>query len=714
MQLQLIPPFPNPPILFSFILPTFPAALPFPPAYAAQLHLLLNTDLDPPSSPYALDKAVWPVYLFEMVTFDLTPSKRMVTVKMIDGAIIRWPIQGEEELLSQIMADVEHSGREAQKERMEETAASAYLPLTNSSVLSTTTFRDELVVEPSEKQSLNTRHTHRKSKSLFNSLLSALNLTSSAEQRSGVPLPVPYRCGSKRAFEYDVDSVAAVPSKNVMAALSTSEFTYPVREQLPIKTLSASRALRRRARSTMVDCFRRWVIPAVKDHIQWGSFAFWDGTEDTFIEDGAKWGKMSRATNAYAEWACRSVINRCEMALRIAERNILQQESLMGTNRPEMSEKESRRSSASSTLASAVSASSRASSSHEQVDGVDHDDGPVDLIIEATQLTPRSSSSIESQSTVFARHASTLRSALDRFKSVHTELSREALGLADSHTLAMRILEERGRRKVWSSSEGGGLGRSPLGIADAASAITDPKPRDEWSTSTLPTNVEYGDGSSIWEMSIPLIPSSLGEISSTWDDWQMEWEMEGEIGSDEEFNPELFPDVSSDFDATGDAISSIDLDLSSRTLILQRDASDTAEWHSEFSDSSSEGDAEDSEPSPTSAAGFPAGSSSEPSSSTIQPEELKEPPSPGTIISAKRIRKTGVKARLGTYEDVRDELPPNPPLLALSPPPLRSKTANTSQENGDGGISCSPSYDNGAFARGKLLIFIAYTLLIYF
>jgi hypothetical protein len=271
--------------------------------------------------------------------------------------------------------------------------------------------------------------------------------------------------------------------------------------------------------------------------------------------------------------------------------------------------------------------------------------------------------------------------------------------------MAMRILEERGRRKVWSSSEGGGLGRSPLGLADAASAIADPKPRDEWSTPTLLPNVEYGDGSSIWEMSIPLVRSSLGEISSTWDDWQMEWEMEKDCDSDEEFDPESFPDVLSDFDVNGDAISSIDLDLSSRTLIMQREASDTAECHSEFSESSSEGDAEDSEPSPTSPFGFPAESSSEPSSTQL--EGLKEPPSPGAIISAKRIRKTGVKARLGTYEDVRDELPPNPPLLALSPPPPRNKTANVSQESGDGGISSSPFHDNGAFARGKSLIYIA-------
>lgn len=697
MQLQLIPPPPHPTILFSFVLPTAPPTLPFPPAYQQQLQLLLHTDLDPPPSPYTLDKAVWPVYLLEMVTFDMTPSRRMVTVKMTDGAIIQWPIHGEEALLSQVMADVEKSAREAEKESKREATdanPNAYLPLTNSAILSNTTFREEIVAEPSTSPSANHRPTHRKSKSLFNSLLSALNLTSSENKANSVP-PVPRLggCGSRKAFESDADPYGSRPRRSIIPVIPTSEFTFPEREQLPVKTVPASKAFRRQARSTLVDCVRRWVIPTVKERIQWGSFLSTDGADDGFIEESARWGKMSKATNAYLDWACRSMIGRCEVALRAAERSILQQESLSvrGPN-AEISEKESRRSSASSTLASAISASSRASSSRERVEEIDGDDGPVQMIISAAQRTPRASTSTESLATSM-RHAATLRSALDKFRCLHDDITNEARGLADSHTMAMRILEERGRRRGWSSSEGSGTRRVPLTVAAYTRLpAKSPSSDDEWATPVLPLR-ELGRGTSPWEMSIPIIRSSLGEISSTWEDWQMEWEMEHEFGSDEGSDPDGFPDVISDFDGTGDAISNIDLDLSSRTISLQRDVSDTAECHSEFSDSSSDGEGEVSDPSPTSPFGFP------PNSGTADPESgRQEPPSPGAIMSAKRSRKTGVKARLGTYEDVRDELPPSPPLMSLSPPP-RSKVANGGKESEEGPTNSTTGYDRNAFTR---------------
>ncbi|CAG8766081.1 3462_t:CDS:1, partial [Acaulospora colombiana] len=189
MQLQLIPPAPHPTVLFSFTLPDLQSALPLPVAYAAQLQLLLTTDVDPPPSPYALDKAAWGVYLMEMVTYDFTPPTPRVEVRMIDGSVIRWDMQGEEQMLARVMIDVEASKNEAERERRDElrvaataSASSMYLPLTNAASLS---LLDNNAPGSSRPQ------PHRRSKSLFNSLLSAFNFNYSSHENG----PPPYFIG---------------------------------------------------------------------------------------------------------------------------------------------------------------------------------------------------------------------------------------------------------------------------------------------------------------------------------------------------------------------------------------------------------------------------------------------------------------------------------------------------------------------------------------
>jgi len=58
-----------------------------------------------------------------------------------------------------------------------------------------------------------------------------------------------------------------------------------------MKKLNASRHLRRRARSTLVDCFRAHVLPEINAHL---------GT-------AGRWG-----IHGYAVWACTSMLGRVE------------------------------------------------------------------------------------------------------------------------------------------------------------------------------------------------------------------------------------------------------------------------------------------------------------------------------------------------------------------------------------------------------------------
>jgi len=710
MQLQLIPPAPHHQILFDFALPLLPSTLPLPPAYAAQFQLLLDAEIEPPPSPYALDKAVWAVHLIEVVLFDLV--NRQVNVKLIDGAVIGWKMHGEETLLNQVISDIERSGveaerelREAERKQQEEitaaaAAAAVYLPITQpGSVFDAARYES--------KSSGGSKPIHRRSRTLFNSLLSALSLNSISEpstsSSTGHSVEEHGRKNtSSRSLDAKDESKDVSRSICAIPILSTSEYTYPIRDQLPRKGFPVPKFLRRRARSTLIDCFRRWILPEVREHLKWGAFPPFDDMPDIHGDpvaegEGMKWGRMSKATNAYADWACRSMISRCERALRSANAQVegvaslVQRATLEGG---EAAEKESRRSSASSTLASAVSASSRASSSAEQIysrNSAEFDgNSPVSQNAQQLQAPAQviASTKAAKRTSASARHITTLRSALDRFKNIHQVLALEAIGLADSHALAMQMLEARGRRKAWSSSEGGGLCRpSPLGAAPlVASPLWLSSARTKKST-TFPLEYAYGSGNSIWELSIPLVRSTLGEISETWEDWQMEWEMEKEFGSEIGFDDDdEFPGVISDFDTSGDSFSAANRSKTKRrsgsSNIYDEDAMEFA--HSGFSDSSSSEDemgASDSDdvsgrtPSPTS------------------PSELLDPNPDGTPREARRGRRAGVRARIGKYEDVRDELPPDPPLMALSPPPRGKFAASRRPESGGGEIS-SPTAHN--------------------
>ncbi|KAG8811587.1 hypothetical protein FRC17_002396, partial [Serendipita sp. 399] len=540
MQLQLIPYSPHPAILFAFTLPVLPSTLPFPAAYAAQLHLLLNTDLDPPPSPYALDKAVWAVHLIELVIFDL--PKLTVNVKMVDGSTFEWSMTGEQAFLLQVQHDVQQSTREAEREKREEmdaavraAASAAYLPITNSLGVDASPRREEV-----QERASNGRSSHRRSKSLFNSLLSALSLASSSSTNNsyrigGGSLPPPMNPPPEAPSSYhDFD----------ILAFSTSEYTFPVRPQLAIKTLPASRALRRRARSSLVDCFRRWVIPIIRERLQWGSFTPYDVLEPVRDGGGTKWGKMSKATNAYADWACRSMIKRCEAFL--TEALPLLASSLQTADvDSEKADAESRRSSASSALISAISGSSHASTSPDQASLSDLDlDGFPEPLITATLRHSRLSASSDATSFTTTqdvppamRRIAQLRSSLDRFKDLHDMMGAEARAAADGHDFALCALEERVRRRAWSSTETAAGRRSRLSsrhdtVAFRVSDTSAPSVK-VWTFSAANTP-EFGTGRSIWELSVPTIRSALGEISSTWEDWQMEWEMERDFEEDEE------------------------------------------------------------------------------------------------------------------------------------------------------------------------------------
>jgi hypothetical protein len=125
MLLKLIPPSPQPTVLFNLTYPTQHTSLPLPLAYQSLLHTLSTSSppLDLPNSLHALDKATYLAELLQEVVFDM--ESESVRCVWVDGGVEEWPLldgKGDREgclrMLSRVLRDVELSGEEAKKEQL--------------------------------------------------------------------------------------------------------------------------------------------------------------------------------------------------------------------------------------------------------------------------------------------------------------------------------------------------------------------------------------------------------------------------------------------------------------------------------------------------------------------------------------------------------------------------------------------------------------------
>ncbi|KAG8853081.1 hypothetical protein FRB91_005465 [Serendipita sp. 411] len=498
MQLQLKPHSPHAVILFAFTLPSLPSALPAPVAYTSQLESL-NTDLDPPPSLYSLDKAAWAVYVVKYVIFDL--PKLTVEVKMVDGSEFKWPMTGEQTLLLQVHQDVQQSACEWERKKRRDLDATVRQEDNEEDISS------ERSPSPSS-----TGHSHQGGGS------------SPMDQCQDMPPSAP-------SIHHDLD----------IPALSTSAYTYPVRSQFTTKFISTSRVLRHRARSTLVDCFRRWVIPTIRERLQWGFFAPYDAMEPAKDGGETKWDKMSTATDAYLDWACRSMIRRRESSLaELLHLHVPDVNSEQGDveSEPEDTELdqpgvESCRSSVSSALVSPISGSSRVSTSPDRTSLSDLDLGGSEnpLPISTSSTSHLSSSSEIPSSTITqgdpqdVQRVAQLRLSIDKLKVLHMTLGAKARAAADGHEASLCALEGRVCRRAWSSRETAAARRGlqftrHYTVACPVSASS--APGIKVGTFRPANTTEPGSKRSLLGLSIPITRSPLGKTSTTWEDWQIE------------------------------------------------------------------------------------------------------------------------------------------------------------------------------------------------
>ncbi|KIM41454.1 hypothetical protein M413DRAFT_27802 [Hebeloma cylindrosporum] len=258
MLLKLIPARQEPTIHFSLCFKDLPSELPTPAAWTSQLSHLMHEDLEVPVTLLSLDRAAGVTCLLEDVTLDM--EKGEVRCRFIDGSVDGWyfgaggKVHGDAlvDSLEGIVRDVKESTvederimREREQEREKERLKA--LERTRSMSLSSAS----RVRGKSPK--------HKRQRSLFmhivSSIGSIITLTSPTTP-SPLPFASPSLHGSRSASDPSASSPNSAPSSYSSLPCPPSPTPLPSPGTSP-----RARALRRAARSALVDTYSRFVLP---------------------------------------------------------------------------------------------------------------------------------------------------------------------------------------------------------------------------------------------------------------------------------------------------------------------------------------------------------------------------------------------------------------------------------------------------------------------
>ena len=265
MLLKLIPPPSQPTIHFSLTLPTFPAHLDLPQSYAAQINHLLVEELEVPTTLHSLDKALGLVSLLDQVTFEIKDQDQRtavhVTCRFVDGAIEDWLTEATTLIsaLESIIHNVQESTLEDDTERERERYRQSQLQNTRSSM------------QPTPLLSMTgSKLRHRKQRSLFMQIVS-YGFFSLKNFFTNLNL-----------FCRSIVNLTSSPSSHLPTCVDPSHpesFLPPPPSSTSVPSpLSSNRArlLRRAARSSLVDAYRRHVLSELTRRFpKQGGFGVW-------------------------------------------------------------------------------------------------------------------------------------------------------------------------------------------------------------------------------------------------------------------------------------------------------------------------------------------------------------------------------------------------------------------------------------------------------
>ncbi|KAF8510174.1 hypothetical protein JB92DRAFT_3119238 [Gautieria morchelliformis] len=302
MLLRLVAPPPLPTILFTLSFPALPQSLPVPAAWENHLQLLVHYQLSSPPSLHALDKSVAWTALLDTVTFDLVTLT--VTCVFVDGIQEEWPLTNRcVDLLESVIRDVNRSATEAEIEyELERRKTDVDLAQSSSSNSHVSLAGAEQASEQPTPIVAQKVQKPKKRRSILASFMASL--VSSSSSLGG--LVAPYRASTPPpATQLPPPPPPPSPAMDDLEPLTTNG-------------IPASRFLRRRARSTLVDAYRRFVVGELGARFRTGDPTLYDTNGGGFKALGIDMGTSQ--TPLFALWVTRSTMRRvAEEMARVIE-----------------------------------------------------------------------------------------------------------------------------------------------------------------------------------------------------------------------------------------------------------------------------------------------------------------------------------------------------------------------------------------------------------
>lgn len=262
MIIRLVPSVSHGTVLYNVSFPINVPNLPTPPAWSNQLHLLTSVlRLKSPQNIHVFDRSVGLVARIIEVMFDV-PTKEVV-VSFVDGRIEKLPMSLQcMQMLQGVVDDVKACSEQESRRDSFEYATSASIC---SSVASSQDI-PSISGAPPKSPKLN---RHKKQRSLLFSLISSLVPRS----LSPPPAPPPSPTTPYPSSPPPLPPIPPITPRNKSFSPIPQSPVSPYNPAFP--PLTDPPILRRRARATLIDAWRRHVVSALSAHNHYAGYTEW-------------------------------------------------------------------------------------------------------------------------------------------------------------------------------------------------------------------------------------------------------------------------------------------------------------------------------------------------------------------------------------------------------------------------------------------------------
>ncbi|KAG2076264.1 hypothetical protein BDR04DRAFT_754525 [Suillus decipiens] len=259
MLIRLVPSASHGTVLYNVSFPINIPNLPTPPAWSNQLHLLTSVlRLESPHNIHVFDRSVGLVARIIEVIFDI-PTKEIV-VSFVGGRVEKLPMNLQcMQMLQGVVDDVKTCSEQESRRDSFECATSA-------SICSSVTSSQDIpnIAGPPKSPKLS---RHKKQRSLLFSLISSLVPRSLSPPPAPPPSPTTPYPSSPPPLPPIPPITLRNPSSIPQSPVSPYNPAFPPLTDPPI--------LRRRARATLIDAWRRHVVSALSAHNHYAGYTEW-------------------------------------------------------------------------------------------------------------------------------------------------------------------------------------------------------------------------------------------------------------------------------------------------------------------------------------------------------------------------------------------------------------------------------------------------------